>query len=90
MVLNKRSWTPLLALFAGLCVPILQAQVTQDATDPLVQELTDARGKFGIALKDGEPFHLKLHLETFDENGKPNGSGTPAIGEEPVACAAFG
>jgi TonB family protein len=38
--------------------------------------LSEAREKFGLDPKSSDPFHLKAHIETFNENGKSAGDGT--------------
>ena len=68
---TSQNW--LAALLAGMLLTGAQAQ--EVSTSP-AQELMDAHAKFGLDLAHGEPFHLKLRLATFDESGKPTGSGS--------------
>jgi len=49
---------------------------TGTALNPLQQLLLDERAGFGIASSGSTPFHLKAHFDTFNADGKPDGSGT--------------
>jgi TonB family protein len=49
---------------------------TGTALNPLQQLLLDERAGFGVASSGSTPFHLKAHFDTFNADGKPDGSGT--------------
>jgi len=66
-----------LCLIAGMAgVVCARAQTGTPDEDTLKQMLVQERDRFGLEIKGSGPFHLKAHFDTFDADGKPNGSGT--------------
>jgi TonB family protein len=53
-----------------------QAPAIATPGDPLQQTLIAAAHSFGLSTEDAGPFHLKAHFETFNAEGKPDGSGS--------------
>jgi TonB family protein len=72
--------------FSVLCLTVLAALAsprdcraqmsTGTPVNPLEQLLLDERAGFGLSLSKSTPFHLKAHFDTFNADGKPDGSGT--------------
>jgi TonB family protein len=68
----------LLAVVAGGYVACAAAhgQSAQNSPEQLKDLLLSVRQGFGLQPQNAGPFHLKAHFNTFDSEGKPDGSGT--------------